>query len=255
MISNNRAYGVVCSLVTDHSPVATIHNGRRFLADNIVLCVPPKPLRAIIGQIENVQWPLNNFNAWVDANSYRDYYCVTFQWHNDVLVDQKRIWGFPATEHGLVYIVLSDYFKPGSEPYATIISTAITKGDNLQLHEIKEIAFKELQQSYKLPLPDVVIIGSRPGDDTAYIQSVSDPRFLAPKLMDSLYTVGSHNGATRYAFTTIESACASAFAFVGEPVVNAWTLNQIFGLFFILLVMIALICIITHTTRQLDIFI
>lgn len=218
---------------TSHGPIQAL---------NVVLCVPPLTLVRLIT-------PTRQLVKWAMANSYRDYYSICFQWK--IPLQLKKIHGFPYTQHGVAFIVLSDYIDTDLETYKTIISCALT----LNLSDfakqpdasIIETCWNELRETFDLPPPDVAAIGSRPGQDYAYIQSTEDPSPLSANLegitgIKGLYTVGTHNGHNTYSFTSMESACQNAYAFVGEKIKTSITLNNI-ATWLILLLFIVILCI------------
>jgi len=156
---------------------------------------------------------------------------------------------------------LSDYFEDISGNGGTLISVGITKVDqpnkngliakNASDKDIIEEAFKQLLEVYpSLPQYDSAIIGSRIGQETAYIQSSKDPSFLpATGDVTGLYNAGTQNGQAVYSFTSMESAVVNAveLARLLDPEVSfskvvPWTLNQRITTILILLIII-LVCI------------
>jgi hypothetical protein len=143
-----------------------------------------------------------------------------------------KTWGFPATKWGLAYTNLSDYFESDK----TIISTGFTflPEEALRASEEELIAeaLAQLRESYPdLPDPDHAVMGSHLGEDTAYIQGVTDPKPLPMKLSDGIYTVGAHTGKGSYAFTSMEAAITNAYYLSNklgckEKITSSWTLNM-----------------------------
>jgi len=171
-------------------------------------------------------------------NSYNEYIMICFTWDDAVLTGVDRVWGFPATPHGLIHVILSDYYD---KPCGTIISTAMSIIDPDTSDDLIKLALKELRLSYPM-LPDPTTATRDTRDLTAYIAGLGTTPVGPRSLIKGIWSVGSHNQATDYAFTTIETAVASAMKFADvNPLVPVISLGQmIFVLLMILIVIISL---------------
>ena len=170
-------------------------------------------------------------------------------WDRDI--DLPRKWGLSKSKHGLVYIVMTDYFEQNNN---TIISCAFTKTDDLPSDDskLKQLAVDELRESFPdLGDPDHIVIG--PHHD-AYIKSPgSEP--LSNK-HGGVYNVGTHNGYGDYAFTSLESAVVNAKALVSqlEPglvdIKESWTFNKLLGIIVMLVLLIVCWFVVTNSNHE-----
>jgi protoporphyrinogen oxidase len=203
----------------------------------IILAVPPKPLYNIIKQspgVENAFSYIEDLEKWKDNNSYFDYIPLTFHYKKNV--PMPKISGFPKTEWGIGFIILSNYMDFSDEPSKTVISITITFTDrpNKYGKTVNQCTKKEIIKYIKevlnfFPEPDLVIISPnvlRHEDkwinlDTAYVVTISDQNnFLKSTSdeFDNLFTVGIHNGHSLYNFTSIESAVQNAIHFCKDEI-------------------------------------
>ena len=76
--------------------------------DKYVFAIPPKNLNEIVKKydIKNDWGDLERFSK---ETEYIDYISVTFHWSKKL--ELNKIYGFPKTEWGLAYIVLTDYME------------------------------------------------------------------------------------------------------------------------------------------------
>lgn len=205
---------------------------------NVILAIPPKSLLKLTTQF-------NNSEKWTNDNSYIDYISITYQWNKKVPLE--RIWGFPESDWGVAHIIMSDYFEDYKDK--TVISAGITNvdsplknGSNIGLtarmadkETLKKETLRQLRMSYDLPEPDIIVIGSDIGQNSAYIQSSTNPVSLKYNCkIKGLYNVGTQNGYGDYPFTSLESAVVNAHAIVHEiepetqiyGIKTSYTLNQ-----------------------------
>ncbi len=205
-------------------------------SDQIIFACPPQQVYNILSNSNLLHILPDLTKDYLKTNSYIPYISISFTWDNDVLANTKRIWGFPSTQHGLIHVIMSDYWNSKN----TVISTAFTIMPNPDIDPVK-LALKELRISYpNLPDPKQTIIND--SKLTAYIQGVSkNPIHLGPKtLLSNIYTVGTHNGVSSYAFTSIDTAVESAYKFI-QPTIYIPSLTVNMLLFLILLIVIAII--------------
>jgi hypothetical protein len=221
----------VKNLLTDESNRITsvkLSNDTIIKGDLFVLAIPPVNLISILqnSNIINAFGDFELLNKWTLKTQYIDYISITFHWDQDL--DLKKIHGFPKTEWGIVFIVLSDYMKFNENCSKTVISTAITvtdvksKSDKLpdecSKSDLIQEVLLQIKSSYPdLPNPTASLLS--PGviydsslhkwisKDTAFIATSNQP-FLEPQssYYKNLYSLGTHNGKHLYNFTSIESA-------------------------------------------------
>ena len=229
---------------------------------NLILAVPPKPMVKLITS-SNISNPFKiiNLEKWAMSNSYFDYIPITFHWKHKLTL--PKIWGFPSSDWGIAFVVLSDYFKDDSKG---IISTAITSPDNISrttgktAHQstsaelITEV-FRQLRLAFPtLPFYTKAIIspnvyhhnGKWIDRDTAFVQT-PNAEFIdyQSPVYSNLCTVGTHNGKSLYNFTSMESAVTNAFGLIHQiipksktefPIQRTHTLNEIIIIMGIILV-------------------
>lgn len=203
----------------------------------IILAVPPKPLYNIIKQspgVENAFSHIEDLEKWKDNNSYFDYIPLTF--HYTESVPMPKILGFPKTEWGIGFIILSNYMNFSDEPSKTVISITITFTDrpNKYGKTVNQCTKNEIIEYVKevlnvFPEPDLVIISPnviRDNDkwinlDTAYVVT-TDNHFIESKSnnFNNLFAVGIFNGNSLYNFTAIESSVQNAIHFCRDEIKN-----------------------------------
>ena len=204
-------------------------NGTKIFGDNFVIAIPPDNLTNILKRsdkiIQNSFGEIESMNDWTQKTKYLDYISATLHWDTDLKLD--KIWGFPKTEWGIAFVVLSDYMDLKQDLSKTVISTAITitdvkstltnrLPDECSKEELLQEIYTQLKISYPLlPIPTFSILS--PGvifdktkwisKDTAFISTTQQP-FLHPKskTISNLYSLGTHNGTHLYNFTSLESA-------------------------------------------------
>jgi len=196
----------------------------------IILAVPPKPLYNIIKQspgVENAFSYIEDLEKWKEHNSYFDYIPLTF--HYNKKVSLPKIGGFPKTEWGIGFIILSNYMDFSDEPSKDVISITATFTDRPNKYGktvnqcTKEEIIKYIKEELPFfPEPDLVIISPnvvRREDkwinlDTAYVVTTEN-KFLKPTSneFNNLFAVGIFNGNSLYNFTSIESAVQNAIHF------------------------------------------
>ena len=233
-----------------------------------ILAIPPKPINKLLINSPSVQdafGPINQLTKWSENNSYFDYIPVTLHWKNKI--ELPKIWGFPASDWGLAFIVLSNYMTFNSNDSQTVISTCITftdrkstitnkTADESDISEIYTEVLRQLKLSYPdLPNPDKMLVSPNVyknnnkwvNIDTAYV--ITNRSELLPfksELFTNLYNCGAHNGNSNYYFTSIETAVSNAQFLSNklEPKLNlrlkhtAQISNFIYFSFLILIVLI-----------------
>lgn len=216
-------------------------------AKKYVLCIPPKPLFNILnnsdyslsfGDFNNV----NEFAQWVQLSSYSNYIPIAYHWNQHDLQEMKKlpdIWGFPKSEWGIAFIVLSQYMNFSDSRSKLVISTCVTKPDSISSFtkktanqssedELKQEVFRQLKLSFpNLPVPSLSILNPRVykenmngnwnESDTAFIETYRNkPLSSNSKTIKNLYQVGTQNGHSKYKFTTMESAIINALFFANQ---------------------------------------
>jgi NAD(P)-binding Rossmann-like domain len=234
---------------------------------NLILAIPPKPLVKLINHSRDMLNPfteIKDLDVWAEQNSYFDYITITYHWNSRIML--PKTWGFPKSDWGVVFIVLSDYFKDNN----MIISTAITLPDKISNHNKKTAnqcsrseLIKETFQQLKLSFPQIQeydhgIISPTiyfadnkwRNKDTAFVIT-PNAQYIKSKssVYTNLYTIGTHNGNSLYNFTSLESAVSNAFKFIHTiipeskimyPIKQTTTFNSllIWGIILIIMILI-----------------
>ena len=218
---------------------------RTLQAKNYILAIPPKPLNTLTPNMA-----FGDLSKWSADNSYFEYLPVTLHWTKKL--DLPVIWGFPASDWGLAFIILSNYMTFSNE-YKTVISSCITFTDRKSrytnktanessLNEIYVEVIRQLRLAYaELPNPDRIIMSPQvykssgdssdkssgdPGKwiniDTAYVVTTEN-EFLpfTSQQYNNLYNCGCHNGKSNYHFTSMEAAISNSLALFNTLEPNA----------------------------------
>lgn len=206
-----------------------------------ILAIPPMNLVNILNNssdlIKNSFGDFDSLYRWSDHNSYNVYITIVYHW--DKKLNLPKIWGFPKTEWGVAFIVLSDYMKFDNPNSKTVISCATTYEDVVSsnngkiIHqcdeqELIDEVFSQLKISFpNLPKPTKNIISPGVYRDTKenkwkmledeYMMTTDVVKFGHPIPLESptisnLYSVGTHSGKNVYNFTSLESAVSNGFA-------------------------------------------
>jgi hypothetical protein len=205
--------------------------------ERYILAIPPKPLKKLLLNSEPAKYAFGDIDTiikWSNDNSYFEYIPITLHWKNKI--DLPKIWGFPASDWGLAFIVLSNYMKFNRpielENSNTVISTAITftdrksnftnkTADESDINEINTEVLRQLRLSYPdIPNPDFMLISPqvyKDNDkwvnmDTAFVSTPDLNQYVSSQslIFNNLYNCGAHNGKSNYHFTAMETAVVNA---------------------------------------------
>lgn len=241
------------------------------LGDKFIIATPPTNLVKLLEnsnneEIKNSFGDFEKLKVWSRDTDYINYISVIFHW--DTKLELDKIYGFPKTEWGVAFVVLSDYIQFAESQSKTVISTAITipnipsskinktanQCDKLEI--IKEV-LDQLKQSFpNLPTPTVSIIAPKLSRedgvwdslDTAFIASSNQPNLdFHSKTISNLFNLGTQNGHSIYKFTSMESAVTNAVVlshFLYPELKDSFKIEYSFTTRSIILVIILLLCII-----------
>ncbi len=193
--------------------------------NNLILAIPPKPLYALL----NKSMP-NIFNVsqqWISKNSYVNYIPITY--HFNQQLELPKLWGFPASEWGVAFIVLSEYIPFKSTVISTCVTitnvksslTGKTADESSKKRLINEV-FRQLKLSYpNLPSYSTALVHDSHKFNNKWI--TMDTAFVGNEYIDAksiylnnVYTLGTHNGHSKYPFTSMESAISNAIYTLNE---------------------------------------
>jgi hypothetical protein len=205
----------------------------QLFAEKFIFCIPPLPFRNILlSSSKELKSTYPDFSLFTERNTYNTYTPVTFHFNKKIKLNE--VWGFPSTEWGIAFIVLSNYMYFKETESKTVISTCVTIQDvkseftgktanqTTNKDELIQEIFRQLKISFpELPIPTVSIMN--PGvyyvdgkwfeKDTAYVETYFQ-EFIPPQnpTFNNLYFVGTQNGNSIYRFTSMESAVTNALA-------------------------------------------
>ena len=246
---------------------------------NCILTIPPKPLIKILNnslRAQNAFGDINKLNKWSLKNSYFDYIPITLHFKEKIKL--PKIQGFPKSEWGIAFVILSNYMKfndiKEEEFSNTVISTCITFPDRksevlgktaneCEMDEIYNEVYRQLKLSIKdLPIPYRMITSpqvKRSFDNLSWINY--DTAFVSTTKLNNLdshsdkiknlYSVGTHNGNSQYYFTSIESAVQNAIVFAKSilpenEIMKKYEIIETFHITtYINIMLVLLICMIT----------
>jgi len=216
--------------------------------DKFILALPPKQLNKLIlnSEVKDAFGNSDVISKWSENNSYFEYIPITLHWKNKIKL--PKIWGFPASDWGLAFIVLSNYMtfdRPIElENSNLVISTAITFTDRKStftkktanesnINEVCLEVLRQLRLSYPdLPYPDSILMspqvykdvsGKWVNSDTAFVSTPDKNQYIPFKslIYNNLYNCGAHNGKSNYHFTSMETAIANAIYLFNKLEPNA----------------------------------
>lgn len=253
----------ITKLISENNIITqVVANNKIYYGKNVILAVPPKNIVEILqdSDIKNCFGDFNNLKNFANQTEYITDISVVFHWKNKF--DLPKKWGFPVSDWGIAYIVLTDYMNFENENSNIVISSCITRQDaqssftnktanESNEQEVKDEVLRQLRSVYQLPDPDFVIIS--PGAyrennkwqtyDTAYIKTVDDPISNFSNEITNLYNVGTHNGHSNYSFTSMESAMQNAVYLFNQLNKDKIKLNNIFTVNYLILIVVILIII------------
>ena len=181
----------------------------------------------------------NLLKKWAIDTNYLDYISISFHWDSTLIL--PKVYGFPSSDWGVGFVVMSDYMKFKESNSATVISVMATILDKKSAklnktanecydkQEVIDEIFRQLNESFSgaLEPPTVAIMTPNifydmkkkkwDSYDTAYIAAINtNPIPFYSTKYDKLYTLGTHNGKSVYKFTSMESAVTNAIALSHE---------------------------------------
>ena len=209
-----------------------LDDGVQIRGGSFVFAIPPYDLVKVLEQSKskNVRESYGRgFEKWANDTRYIDYICITF--HYDEKIEIPKVYGFPKSDWGIAFVVLTDYMKVDESK--TLISTTITFSDvksrysGKTANECNEAELKRdvyLQLKEAMPsLPEATRVILYPGMkrdteknrwvsmDTAFVASDSKGYLQARSpIFTNMFSLGTHNGNHLYKFTSLESAVTNA---------------------------------------------
>jgi len=239
----------------------------------IVLATPPESFLPILeNSVDLVQNTFKNFEdlkEYADNTSYIDYISLTFHWNKKLKL--PKVYGFPKSEWGVVFIILTNYMKFEENISQTVISCAITIPDVIvkslgknanqcTKDEIFREVLKQLREAYPdLEEPTLSLLS--PGvyydenqkkwisKDEAFVTSSKEGFLPFSGRIKNLYNLGTHNGYQNYKFTSLESAVTNSIKLshvLDKKLKNKYQIQDLFTFakFFKIVVLVLILLII-----------
>jgi hypothetical protein len=226
------------------SPMIRVNRG-------VILAIPPA---SALPLFQKMHLPnMVALSAWARATQYATYIPVVLHFDQALPASVSQIHGFPDTEWGIAFIVLSDYFEATQGASKGLISTVITLPDAVSTHTalsanqtsteealVAEVIRQLRQQLTGLPAPSTAFItpgvtyksGQWHNPNTSYVAAANTQPWGPATDMPEVYSLGTHNGRSAYSFTSMESAITNALALTNtlEPssareLLSPWTLK------------------------------
>jgi protoporphyrinogen oxidase len=208
-------------------------NNKNIKGKQFIIAVPPKNLVNILEKskeslIRNSFGNLNVLKEWSHDTEYIEYISITFHW--DTKLKLPKVYGFPKSDWGVAFIVLTDYMSFNETSSKTLISAAVTIVDKISKNNgqtanqcsnknvVIEEVFKQLKESYpNLPNPKTALMSPNnfyekewKSTDCAFIAAYNTKYIpFRSETFSNLYNLGTHNGKSKYKFTTMESAVSN----------------------------------------------
>ena len=262
-------YNTSLNLATSVESVDKDGNRYVFNAEKIVIALPPESMLPILEnsshEIQNSFMKYEELKSYSEKTDYNIYISFTFHWNQKLTL--PKVYGFPRSEWGIAFIILSDYMHFTEETSKTVFSCTITYTDvkssftnktanESTKDEIISESLRQLNESFPdLPTPTLSILspemyyqnGRWNTTGEAFI-TASNAGFLPfSNKISNLYNVGTHNGKCKYAFTSMETAVANAIYLAGimDPgVKKIYRIKNIFTIRNLVLIIILSILII-----------
>jgi len=212
-------------------------DGKEIKGDKFIFAIPPENLSNLLNKcddinIKNAFGDYLKFNDFAEKTKYDDYISITFHWDSELpnLIDDVETLN-NNTEWKLITINLSKHMKFKESKSKTVISCAVIYSDvkskysNKTANECKDKEelminiYEQLRTIYKnIPKPTLYFINNYYDEKNKVWESnevsfIKNPKFDYIPFTSSynnLYTLGTHNGKHKYAFTSVESAISNS---------------------------------------------
>jgi len=251
--------------------VEEIHTstGNIYKSSKFILAVPPKALVTILNKFSNIKNSFGNFqilNNWANPKMYTDYINIVYHWDTPISYPDSMI--FPQSYWGILFIKLSSYTKFTNKDSKTVISAAISVRDvkspfigktanQCNKDELIKETLRQIRETMpNLPEPTRSIVppqmyrenGQWKSTDSLFTKNISSKIFNPQsQVYKNLFSVGSHNGYSNDAVTTMETAVTNAIVFASNlypEIKNKYILDSFIGIRDIIILVILVILII-----------
>jgi hypothetical protein len=228
--SNTEMTGVTYStLINNRVQLSSI------MGNNVILAVSPNDLSKLLSAPYPYSTAFGPLSLWTTRSSYIVDVGATFHWN--YVVSMESTWGFPRTEWGLVYILLSEYMEFDDVRSQTVVSVCITNLDvassttgktanqTSNPTELVNEMFRQFQETYPtLPQPSTMILSPTvyrennvwTEQDSAFFYAYNTNTLPSNGTIPNLFQVGTQNGNSSLHITCFESAVTNAMAFANQ---------------------------------------
>ena len=228
VIKINENENIITSIETNNSDIIE--------TDLLVLAIPPMSILKILEKsdekIKNSFISYDYLKKFSEYTDYMTYISSTFHWKNKLQL--PKVYGFPKSEWGIAFIVLSNYMSFEEKISKTVITCTITisnkkssflnkTANECNKEEILNETFRQLKESFpNLQTPDLSLLSPEMYYDNqnkkwntegkAFILSTNIGFLPFESSIKNLYNVGSQNGKSDYSFTSLESAVSNGIS-------------------------------------------
>ena len=225
-------------------------DGKTNDSSSFIFAIPPKSMIPIIEKSDNINMfgDYDNLKKWSESTQYFVYIPIIFHW--DTKLELENIWGLTDTDYSLVDIVMSDYMNFDNPESKTVITCTVKNADRKSSYnnktanecdenELIEEVFRQLKLSRpNLPHPTKSLLSPEmfknnqtnkwDSTDSAFFYT-KDGYKSNKSIYNNLFWIGTHNGNSHYAFTSMESAMQNAIYLLHElepDTINKVKLNK-----------------------------
>ena len=200
--------------------------------NNLILAIPPYNIMQLLSKsseiVKNSFMDYKKLKSYANHTNYIPYLTFTVHWKNKVSI--KDIWGNGFGKWGVAWINMADYFEntKGSLLTCAIVElntksdkTNKTANETESVNELIQEGFRQINKILETSKPDKILLNpsvKRENNkwityDTAYMKTVKSFHFPFKSKISNLFTVGSHNEKSFYAFTSMESSTSNSIEF------------------------------------------
>lgn len=208
-----------------------INGNETYEFNELILALNPYIISKIV---PNSVFPLIT-PQYASRTRYLTYISMSFHW--DKKLTLPSIQGFSASEWGVVFIMMSDYFENYKGTLASVAITILNKNSsvlNKNANEISDVqqlqkeTFRQFASSFpdaNIPIPDkismypgTIYVGKEPyggwtSQNGSFFNSFENNNVFIPfqsPNFKNIYNLGCQNGYQTYKFTAIESAVTNS---------------------------------------------
>jgi len=235
-----------------------LENNTTISGRNIILAIPPVDALQLFDNSNIVTD--DNYRKWVYDTNYLTYITITYHW-SDKTIKDKTFNEFPNNEWGVMFNIASNYTKFNESSSVLIATftvfdvkssninkTANECGEDELIKEVaRQIGYDDYDHAFISP-GDYKMNNKWITKDTAFFNTKYGHMPFETKF-NNLFTVGTHNGNSEYAFTSMESAIDNSIAFyekynsVKINKIRIWTLNDLMYICMVILAIVIMILI------------